>query len=583
MSATDSTLSDNGKPLTYDELRAAELAILDGTPPAIDPREERSLLAADSRLAQAMARYECWGGCSETKLCANCQIRRRYLALQLHRRRYGRPVHASEVAGYGATSTPPEQFRQSNGDTNVSTADSCEPFPCDSLPEPIRNYADACANAIGCPIPYVVLPILTVLAAAIGNSCRIQLKRGWSEPAILWTGIIGESGTMKSPAIDHAREFPRRRQQQAFMRFQAEMAEHEAAVLVYQADLAAWKKKRGERGDPPQSPAEPILQRCLIDDCTIEAVAPILRDNWRGALILKDELAGFLGGFDRYVGKGRSASDAPKWIEMHGGRPVLIDRKTGTQRIIYVPRAALSVCGGIQPGIMRRLIGQEHRENGLLARLLMSWPERRPRKWSDAEPAEQLTADLQCVYDRLWELSPMTDENGEATPQMIRMSEGAKAAFVAFVNDHGEEQFHLDGDLAAAWSKLEGYAARLALLHHLVRWAQYPAAIELHRVDEESMLAGIAMVGWFGDEDRRIYAVLEETLSDTSRRELVDLIRRRGGSITVRQLQQASRRYQTAEAAEAALIALVTAGLGAWMDKPSAAMGGRITRIFCLS
>lgn len=466
---------------------------------------------------------------------------------------------------------------------NSLPAPTGRPFPLTALPEPVRGYVDACAAAIGCDLSYVALPVLTVLAGAIGNARRVRIKRSWTEPAILWTAIVGESGTQKSPALDHAREFPRRRQAEAMKRHRAALAEYETALLTYQADLAAWKRRKGNRGEPPQPPDEPALARCLIDDTTVEAVAPILLQNPRGALILKDELAGWLGGFDRYAGKGRSGSDAAKWIEMHGGRPVLIDRKTGTPRTIYIPLAAVSVAGGIQPGILRRLIVQEHRDNGLLARLLMAWRQRRPRKWTEAEPAKELTMELQRVYDALWTLAMDTDSDGASVPRLVPLTPAAKSAFIAFVNEHGQEQYHLDGDLAAAWSKLEGYAARLALVHHLVRWAADPAAIDQDHIDADSLEAGINLVRWFADEDRRIYAALDESADDADRRELVDLIRRRGGTITVRQLQQATRRYSTADAAETAISGLVKTGLGAWRMCPPSLRGGQSTRVFELA
>jgi hypothetical protein len=62
------------------------------------------------------------------------------------------------------------------------------PFPVDALPEPIRGFVDAGARAIGCDLPYLALPLLTAIAAAIGNARRLELKRGWSAPPILWGG-----------------------------------------------------------------------------------------------------------------------------------------------------------------------------------------------------------------------------------------------------------------------------------------------------------------------------------------------------------------------------------------------------------
>jgi hypothetical protein len=59
-------------------------------------------------------------------------------------------------------------------------------FPVDVLPEPIRGFVDAGARAIGCAPSYLALPLLTEVAAAIGNVRRLELKRGWSVPPILW-------------------------------------------------------------------------------------------------------------------------------------------------------------------------------------------------------------------------------------------------------------------------------------------------------------------------------------------------------------------------------------------------------------
>ncbi len=79
-----------------------------------------------------------------------------------------------------------------------------EPFPVDVLPEPIRGLVIDVAKAVGCDTSYVALPLLAGLASAISNSSVIELKRGWTEPSILWTAIVGESGTAKSPALDLA-------------------------------------------------------------------------------------------------------------------------------------------------------------------------------------------------------------------------------------------------------------------------------------------------------------------------------------------------------------------------------------------
>ncbi|MBN1554422.1 MAG: DUF3987 domain-containing protein [Phycisphaerae bacterium] len=463
------------------------------------------------------------------------------------------------------------------------TIESYQSFPVEFLPEPLRSFVTQAAEAIGCDAAFVALPLLAGVASAIGNIYRIELKRNWTEPVILWVAIVGDSGTLKSPALELALKSLRRRQHDAIKQHAEEMEAHKADVLRYEIDLAAWKKSGGE-GLPPAEPKAPVLPRYWCDDTTIEALAVMLLQNWRGILMVRDELAGWLGGFDRYAqGKG---GDVAKWLEMHGGRSVMVDRKTGTPRTIYIPRAAVSVTGGIQPATLQRALGREYFENGLAARLLLASPPRRVKKWTEREIDPATENAVTTMFENLYSLEPVTGQDGEPEPGIVRLSPAAKTAWISFYNEHAQEHVNLSGDLSAAWSKLEGYAARLALVVHLVRWAAGDATLsDLNVVDEESVSAGVALSRWFGQETRRVYAILDETEEDRERRELVELIERHGGNITARELMRSCRAYNTstAEVAEQALAELVQAELGRWEDAESKPRGGRPTRRFVLS
>jgi hypothetical protein len=113
----------------------------------------------------------------------------------------------------------------------------------------------------------------------------------------------------------------------------------------------------------------------------------------------------------------------------------------------------------------------------------------------------------------------------------------AEEAWGRFYDAHAAEQADLTGDLAAAWVKLEQYAARLALVIHYARWAAGEVADEL-RLDRQSIEAGIALAEWFKYEARRVYCVLDQTDPERERRELVEWIERRGGMVTAREVQR---------------------------------------------
>jgi hypothetical protein len=321
-----------------------------------------------------------------------------------------------------------------------------------------------------------------------------------------------------------------------------------------------------------------------VSDTTVEALAPILLANPRGVLLARDELAGWIGSFDRYAGKGKAGADEANWLTMFGGESIVVDRKTGVPRTIHVPQASVGVTGGIQPGILRRVLGAEHRDSGLAARLLVAFPPRKAKRWTDADIDPAAEAGLARLFDRLHDLQPTQSDDGGDRPVLVRLTPGAKAAWTAYYDAHAEEHADLTGDLSAAWSKLEEYAARLALVVHFARWAANdPGLANANLVDADSMNAGITLAKWCKNEARRVYTMLDEPTSARDVRRLVEWIERKGGSVTARDVQQGCRWLKEPGTAEAALNGLAKAGRGAWQDAPTAAKGGRPSRVFVLS
>ena len=160
-----------------------------------------------------------------------------------------------------------------------------EPYPVDALPEPLCGFVRAGAKAIGCDPSYVALPLLTVLAAAIGGTRRLLLKRGWSAPAILWAAIVGESGTAKTPAYKSAMQAIRKRQRKALQRHADAMQEYEAELAQWDKAMAEWKRNKKSAVEPPVKPEPPQAARCIVSDTTVEALAPLLLANPRGLLL----------------------------------------------------------------------------------------------------------------------------------------------------------------------------------------------------------------------------------------------------------------------------------------------------------
>ncbi len=452
------------------------------------------------------------------------------------------------------------------------------PFPVDSLPKPLASLVRAGAKSIGCDPSFVALPCLSVVASCIGNARRIRLKRSWTEPSVLWTATVAESGEKKTPPHALAMRPLHRLQSRALKQYDEAVARYNIEVLNHGRALQDWKRGKVQ-GEPPCEPKPPTPKQYFLSDTTVEAAALILRENPRGQLLSRDELSGWIGSFDRYA-KGKSG-DAAHWLEMWQAGLVKVNRKTDRQ-IIYVPRAAMSITGNIQPAILNRVLGSEHRENGLAARFLLAYPPPRACRWNPADIPVEVEDEYSRIVERLYELQMGTDVTGDETPVIVRMSPEAHESWVAFYNSHNAERAELTGDLKAAWAKLEAYVARLALVVHFVRWAaDDPQLSDPDVVDRASIEAGICLVGWFKNEARRLYGRFGENEDESERRKTVELIHAKGGAVSIRDWQRI-RHYETAEEAEIELNQLAASGLGQWEQTEPGPRGGRPKRVFRL-
>jgi len=459
------------------------------------------------------------------------------------------------------------------------TSKPWQPFPVVVFPEPVRTFIDAGAKAIGCDPAMIALPVLAVCAAAIGTTRAVRLKQSWFEPPIAWCVIVAPSGSLKSPAQDYATRALRDVQTRRVREYRAALKEFRAAMAKYDSDLSAWKRDK-QQGAQPIAPDPPVFIRHVVSDTTIEALAPILLQNPRGLLLCRDELSGWVGSFNQYK---KSGSDTASWLELHRAGALIVDRKTGDFRMIYVPHAAVCICGTIQPGTLRRVLVPAFFEAGLPARLLLAAPPSRRKRWTEADVESSVVQLYDKVIDALLSLQHGKDKDGEPCPVPIPLTVDARRLWIEFYNEFASQQENAeDDDLRAAFAKIEGYAPRFALVFHCIRWAASADLVE-GSVDARSMAAGIQLARWFAHETERVYAMLRESDADRDDRALVEWIQGRGGRMTVRELQQGNRKYRNkADAAESALVGLVQCGVGSWEPVPTTAKGGQPTRVFVL-
>jgi len=143
-------------------------------------------------------------------------------------------------------------------------------FPVDYLPEPLRSHVAEGAAALDCDERYLAMPDLAGVGGAIGNTRVLKLKQTWREPAVVWCAPVGESRTLKTPAMRLAMEPINRRQKRLFNEHAKLRAEYEDAVKERKA------APRDEGGDQPEPP--PPCQHLFVSDVTVEGLADRLGD-----------------------------------------------------------------------------------------------------------------------------------------------------------------------------------------------------------------------------------------------------------------------------------------------------------------
>ncbi|MBU0716734.1 MAG: DUF3987 domain-containing protein [Planctomycetes bacterium] len=395
-----------------------------------------------------------------------------------------------------------------------------QPMPLESLPTTLRDLAVAGGRAIGADPAGIGLASLGVCAGAIGNARVVEIKASWIEPSVLWVVLVAESGSIKSATIALAADPLRKISADARKLFVPMLADFKAALADYKAESKS--KRKGDSDNLVAPPEQPICERFVIGDCTLERLARLLQENSRGLTLVRDELSAWINGFGRY--NKSAAAEVGNWLEMHGAQSITVDRVVDPAGL-YVPRAAVSIIGSIQPTVAARALTPDYFECGLPARLLLTSPPILPRVWNDEVIHLCILETYRKTVRRLLQLYQPTD----GPPPRITFDASARARWVEYFNDFGRELGNEpDPHVRTSMRKMEGATARIALVIHLVDWAEGTQPAEtITPITENVVARAVELAGWLMHETRRVYAMLGRSAEDTENDALVAFIKDR--------------------------------------------------------
>jgi hypothetical protein len=362
-------------------------------------------------------------------------------------------------------------------------------FPLSLLGSYWADWVERKARGASGPVDYVATALLASTGAMLANVRWATAGASWSEPPVIWAGLVGGPSSSKSPSIDAAFGLVRHVEDLMGRDFELQRRTYETARESAEATKEAWKErvkvavKKGEEAPLKPASAEvpeaPMRPRVRVADATIEKLGVLAAALPRGLLLVRDELAGWLGAFDRYGGGG---SDRAFAIEMYGGRSYVVDRMRSSEPL-HIRHLSVGVLGGVQPDKLPAIISGP--DDGLAARFLWAWPDVSSGFSLLREDSNDALA--QDAFAKLADLSMGSDEFGLPEPKRLRLAPDAEDAIEEFGREMAKRADEATGVFSGALGKARGHVMRLSnVIEHLwwcgeLKGAE-PAVISRHAV-----------------------------------------------------------------------------------------------------
>jgi hypothetical protein len=359
-------------------------------------------------------------------------------------------------------------------------------FPKGLFPPVIEDFVHDAARAQGLCTDYLYNAYISVLSVLIGNRYAVHVTGPWIERPLVWVALIGQSGIKKTPAIKLMFSPLNEIEKMNYLGYKQSLKEYEEAV------------KAGDVGRD-----KPISQQMIVDDTTMEALCDVLGRNTSGVIMKKDELMTLIFEAGRYS---KSNGSEERLLSIFSGESISINRK-GNDLHDLIDRPFVSLIGGVQPEVLKKLFADGRSENGFVNRLLFALPEVLVRTMPQYSANDEFAANYQN-HIRMAYVQNEKNTTGDESPILLPMSTEALKAFKAWQRDFNYRK-HFDVSYDGYLSKLEAYAVRLAFIVEY-SWSVLiggkPESISL-----DSMNKALEMCSYYFQSYQRARRIQEET------------------------------------------------------------------------
>lgn len=398
-------------------------------------------------------------------------------AIKNHSGDFTKAAREAYKAGYGtriAEKKPPVLSE------HIEAVPEDAQFPIDIFPPEIQEYMIQCNKYLHHSFDYMGASLIWLMSVIIGNTMRIEVKKGWHEISTVWISIIGPPGIGKTPSID------------AMIAPLLQKNSREIKKYIQQMErYNVYSKLSKEEKQNHEEVTEPKKSQFIANDITLEALVDLHEESKLSVGVFKDELNGWFKDMNKY----RAGSDLEFWLSTWSGKSVAFNRKMS--KSTFVDKPIIPVLGGIQPGILHTMYTDENKENGFVDRMLLTFPELVVNSYNEADidpNVQQWYSDtIQGLYEfvRSQWVAYNPNEPDEIDPYKAILTGSAKQEWVRMFNEITELQ-NSDNENEYTKSMLpkqKSYIPRFAMLiHFLNTYFNYNDKIEFLEISKESIL-----------------------------------------------------------------------------------------------
>lgn len=358
-------------------------------------------------------------------------------------------------------------------------------FPIDIYPESIQNYILEINRTLNASVDYLGCSLLWLLSVCVGNSVKVEVKKGWSEAAVLWIAIVGRAGVGKTHTINSMINPLHKVNEREIKRYNDLLRRYD--------EYMALDKKEQKTAEEVK---KPIKTQFIVGDITIESMFEHHENNKNAIGIFRDELSGWIKDLNKY----RPGSDLETYLSCWSNQHIILNRKTS--KGAYISKAFVPIIGGVQPAILSSHYTAENKDNGFIDRILICYPDVDVSEYIESEISDSLinwyNEYIVGLFDMIKNNMVKFDDYGNIQSTYIRLNEEAKQEWVRIFNKITQlENSESENEyMKSMLPKQKSYIIRFSLLLFILKG--YDKGLDVaFEIDKKSILGAEKLSDYF--------------------------------------------------------------------------------------